>query len=86
MKPINLLPYRPSTALTDNPFSFFHAISPLSSNPCPSNPRQSPAQSSVSNHSLFRLTPIRLAIALVGVGMVPAWGAQTPIISATVSS
>lgn len=86
MKPINLLPYRPSTASTDNPFSFFNALSPLSSNPCPSNPRQSRAQSSVSNHSLFRLTPIRLAIALVSVGMVPAWGAQTPIMSATVNS
>jgi len=81
MKPINLLPYRPSTALTDNLFSFFHAISPLSSNPC-----QSLTQSSVSNHSLFRLTPIRLAITLVSVGMVPAWGAQTPIMSATVNS
>lgn len=88
MKPINLLPYRQSTALTDNPFSFFHDICSLSSNPCPSNPRQSPAQSSVSNHSLFRLTPIRLAIALVGMGVVPAWGAQTPTITmpATVSS
>lgn len=71
MKPINLLPYRPSTALTDNPFSFFYAISPLSS-----NPHQSPAQ-----YSVFRLTPIRLAIALVGMGMVPAWGAQTPTIT-----
>ena len=86
MKPINLLPYRPSIALTDNPFSFVHAISLLSSNPCPSNPRQSPAHSSVSNHSLFRLTPIRLAITLVGMGVVPAWGAQTPIMPATVSS
>lgn len=86
MKPINLLPYRPSTASTDNPFSFFNALSPLSSNPCPSNPRQSRAQSSVSNHSLFRLTPIRLAMALVSVSVVPAWGAQTPIMSATVSS
>ena len=78
MKPINLLPYRPSTALTDNPFSFFYAISPLSS-----NPHQSPAQ-----YSVFRLTPIRLAIALVGVGVgvMPAWGAQTPIMSATVNS
>ncbi|MFP6813563.1 MAG: hypothetical protein VB956_09625, partial [Moraxella sp.] len=83
MKPINLLPYRPSIALTDNPFSFVHAISLLSS-----NPYQSPTQSSVSNHSLFRLTPIRLAIALVGMGVVPAWGAQTPTITmpATVSS
>ena len=73
MKPINLLPYRQSTALTDNPFSFFYAISPLSSNPC-----QSPAQ-----YSVFRLTPIRLAIALVGVGVgvMPAWGAQTPTIT-----
>lgn len=88
MKPINLLPYRPSIALTDNPFSFFYASSPLSSNPCPSNPCQSPTHSSVSNHSLFRLTPIRLAIALVGMGVVPAWGAQTPTITmpATVSS
>ena len=91
MKPINLLPSGQSTALTDNPFSFFHAICPLSSNPCPSNPcpsnpRQSPAHSSVSNHSLFRLTPIRLAITLVSVGVVPAWGAQTPIMSATVNS
>ncbi|HCC65807.1 MAG TPA: hypothetical protein DEP59_02240, partial [Moraxella sp.] len=78
MKPINLLPYRPSTALTDNPFSFFYAISPLSS-----NPHQSPAQ-----YSVFRLTSIRLAIALVGVGVgvMPAWGAQTPIMSATVNS
>ena len=82
MKPINLLPYRPSTALTDNPLSFFYAISPLSS-----NPHQSPAQ-----YSVFRLTPIRLAIALVGVGVgvgvgvMPAWGAQTPIMSATVNS
>ncbi len=83
MKPINLLPYRPSIALTDNPFSFVHAISLLSS-----NPYQSPTQSSVSNHSLFRLTPIRLAITLVGMGVVPAWGAQTPTITmpATVSS
>ncbi|MDI4509087.1 hypothetical protein E6P75_02525 [Moraxella osloensis] len=81
MKPINLLPYRPSIALTDNPFSFVHAISLLSS-----NPYQSPAHSSVSNHSLFRLTPIRLAITLVGMGVVPAWGAQTPAMSATVSS
>ena len=86
MKPINLLPYRPSTALADNPFSFFYASSPLSSNPCPSNPCQSPAHSSVSNHSLFRLTPIRLAITLVSVGVVPAWGAQTPAMSATVNS
>ncbi len=93
MKPINLLPYRQSTALTDNPFSFFHAISPLSSNAGPSNPCQSPTQSSVSNHSLFRLTPIRLAITLVSVSVsvsvsvVPAWGAQTPTITmpATVS-
>lgn len=81
MKPINLLPYRPSTALADNPFSFFYAISPLSSNPCPSNSCQSLTQSSV-----FRLTPIRLAITLVSVGVVPAWGAQTPIMSATVNS
>lgn len=81
MKPIDLLPYRQSTALTDNPHSFFHDICSLSSSPCPSNPCQSPTQSSV-----FRLTPIRLAIALVSVGMVPAWGAQTPIMPATVSS
>ncbi|PAL16416.1 hypothetical protein B8W92_04330 [Moraxella osloensis] len=86
MKPINLLPSGQSTALADNPFSFFYASSPLSSNPCPSNPCQSPAHSSVSNHSLFRLTPIRLAITLVSVGVVPAWGAQTPIMSATVNS
>lgn len=88
MKPINLLPYRPSIALTDNPFSFVHAISLLSSNPCPSNSRQSLTQSSVARHSLFRLTPIRLAITLVGMGVVPAWGAQTPTITmpATVSS
>ena len=88
MKPINLLPSGQSTALADNPFSFFYASSPLSSNPCPSNPCQSPAHSSVSNHSLFRLTPIRLAITLVGMGVVPAWGAQTPTITmpATVSS
>lgn len=86
MKPINLLPYRPSTAWTDNPFSFLKAICPLSSNPCPSNSRQSLTQSSVARHSLFRLTPIRLAMALVGMGVVPAWGAQTPIMSATVSS
>ena len=81
MKPINLLPYRPSTALTDNPFSFFYATSPLSSNPC-----QSPTQSSVSKHSLFRLTPICLAMAFVSVGMVPAWGAQTPAMPDTVNS
>lgn len=86
MKPINLLPYRPSTALTDNPFGFFYAICPLSSNPCPSNRCQSLTQSSVARHSLFRLTPIRLAIALVSVGVVPAWGAQTSAIPATVSS
>ena len=76
MKPINLLPYRPSTAWTDNLLSFFYATSPLSSNPCPSNPCQSLIQSSV-----FRLTPIRLAIALVSVGVMPAWGAQTPTIT-----
>ncbi|MFN3563939.1 MAG: hypothetical protein ACK4V8_05775, partial [Moraxella osloensis] len=76
MKPINLLPYRPSTAWTDNPLSFFYATSPLSSNPC-----QSLIQSSV-----FRLTPIRLAIALVSVGVMPAWGAQTPAMPATVNS
>lgn len=76
MKPINLLPYRPSTAWTDNLLSFFYATSPLSSNLC-----QSLIQASV-----FRLTPIRLAITLVSVGMVPAWGAQTPIMSATVNS
>ena len=86
MKPINLLPYRSSTALTDNPLSFFYDICPLSSNPCPSNPRQSLTQSSVSNHSLFRLTPIRLAITLVSVSVVPAWGAQTPAMPATVNS
>nr|WP_224054079.1 POTRA domain-containing protein [Moraxella osloensis] len=86
MKPINLLPYRPSTALADNPFRFFYATSPLSSNPCPSNRCQSLIQSSVSRHSLFRLTPIRLAITLVSVGVVPAWGAQTPIMSATVNT
>lgn len=86
MKPINLLSYRPSTALADNPLSFFYDICPLSSNPCPSNPCQSPAQASVSNHSLFRLTPMRLAITLVSVGVMPAWGAQTPTMSATVNS
>lgn len=86
MKPINLLPYRPSTVATDSPFSFFYAISPLSSNPCPSNSCQSLTQSSVARHSLFRLTPIRLAMALVGMGVVPAWGAQTPIMSATVNT
>ena len=79
MKPINLLPYRPSTALADNPFSFFHAH--LSTIVKSLSIKARPHQSSVSNHSLCLLDPHMFGDCFGWYGYGACLGAQTPAMS-----